>query len=140
MEWIAMFLLSHLLRRFVRVGTLRVIDAGGKLRVFAGAPGPVVTARFHSRLLPWRLFFNPELAAGEAYMDGTLTFEESSVYDFLHLFSVNRQSLGAYPLQAALRKLWRRLRSLQQYNPIGKARQNVAHHYDLSRLLYELFL
>jgi len=135
-----MFLLSHLFRRFIRNGTLKVIDARGKLRVFAGDPGPVVTARFHKRLLPLKLFLNPELVAGEAYMDGTLTFEDSTVYDFLHLFSVNRVALGNYPLQRLLRGLWRRLRSLQQYNPIGKARQNVAHHYDLSRQLYELFL
>jgi cyclopropane-fatty-acyl-phospholipid synthase len=32
------------------------------------------------------------------------------------------------------------VRAFQQYNPIGKAQQNVAHHYDLSRDLYELFL
>src|SRR5262245_48053351 len=135
-----MFPLSHLFRRFIRNGTLKVIDARGKLRVFAGSPGPVVTARLHDRLLPLKLFLNPELVAGEAYMDGTLTFEDSTVYDFLHLFSINRVSLGNYPLQRLLRGLWRRLRSLQQYNPIGKARRNVAHHYDLSRQLYELFL
>jgi cyclopropane-fatty-acyl-phospholipid synthase len=136
-----MFLLANLLRRFVRTGTLRVIDAAGHLRVFAGAPGPVVTIRLHSRSVCRRLFFNPELAAGEAYMDGTLTFEEGcTLYDFLHLFSINRQSLGAYPLQAGLRRLWRWLRSVQQYNPVSRARRNVAHHYDLSRQLYELFL
>jgi cyclopropane-fatty-acyl-phospholipid synthase len=140
MEGIPMFLLSHLLKRFVRTGTLRVIDPSGNLRQFVGAPGPVVTFRLHDRSLPRKLFFNPELAVGEAYMDGTLTFENCTLYDFLHLFSINRLALGAYPLQAVLRKLWRRLRSLQQHNPIGKAQKNVAHHYDLSRQLYELFL
>ncbi len=141
-EGILMFLLSHLLRRFVRTGTLRVIDVGGTLREFAGTPdGPAVTMRLHSRLLPWRLFFNPELAVGEAFVNGTLTFEDgSTVYDFLHLFSVNRAKLAGYPLQAALRWVWRQLRGLQQYNPVGTARRNVAHHYDLSRQLYELFL
>ncbi len=34
----------------------------------------------------------------------------------------------------------RQFRSLQQYNPAARARRNVAHHYDLSRQLYELFL
>jgi len=32
------------------------------------------------------------------------------------------------------------LRTFQQRNPVGKAQQNVSHHYDLSRKLYELFL
>ncbi len=135
-----MYLLSHLLRRFVRVGTLRVIDAAGKMHLFGGTPGPSVTWRLHDRWLPLKIFFNPELVVGEAYTDGTLTLEDCSLADFFHLFSVNRVSLGAYPLQALLRQLWLRLRALHQYNPLGRARHNVAHHYDLSRKLYELFL
>ncbi len=135
-----MLLLSHLLRRFVRAGTLRIIDAVGKSHVFSGTPGPFVTLRLHDRRLPFKLFLNPELAVGEAYTDGTLTLEDCSLSDFFHLFSLNREALGTYPLQALLRQWWRRLRSLDQFNPIGKARKNVAHHYDLSRQLYELFL
>jgi cyclopropane-fatty-acyl-phospholipid synthase len=110
------------------------------MHTFTGADGPNVTLRLHNRSLPFKLFRNPELAAGEAYMDGTLTFEGCALYDFLHLFAINRTSLAAYPLQIFLRKLWRQLRFLHQNNPLGKARQNVAHHYDLSRRLYELFL
>ena len=73
-------------------------------------------------------------------MDGTLTFEGCTVYDFLHLFAVNRRGLGTYPLQTAVRWISRQLHWFQQYNPLAKARQNVAHHYDLFRQLYELFL
>jgi cyclopropane-fatty-acyl-phospholipid synthase len=29
---------------------------------------------------------------------------------------------------------------IDQYNPVGKAKENVAHHYDLSGALYDLFL
>ena len=32
------------------------------------------------------------------------------------------------------------MRRLAQHNPIGRAQQNVAHHYDLSGALYDLFL
>ena len=49
------------------------------------------------------LFFNPELHAGEAYMDGRMSFENSTLRDFLTLFSINRLSLGSYPLQKVLR-------------------------------------
>ncbi len=135
-----MFLLSHLLKRFVHDGTLTVIDSDGKSHRFAGGPGPVVTLRLHDRALPRKIFFNPELAVGEAYVDGTLTFEGCTVYDLLHLFALNRRGLGTYPLQTALRWISRKLRSFQQYNPLANARKNVAHHYDLSRELYELFL
>ena len=135
-----MLLLSHLLKRFIKTGTLTVIDASGKRHVFQGAPGPHVTFRFTDKSLARRLFFNPDLALGEGYMDGTLQFEGCTVYDFLHLFSLNRRSLGAHPLQSVIRKISRTFRFLQQHNPIGKAQANVAHHYDLSQEMYALFL
>ena len=135
-----MFLLSHLLRRFVRNGTLTVIAPDGKSHRFGGAPGPVVAVRLHDRRLPLKIFFRPEMAVGEAYMEGTLVFEGCTVRDFFHLFGVNRRSLGTYPLQSALRWLSRQFRALQQYNPAARSLRNVAHHYDLSRELYELFL
>jgi cyclopropane-fatty-acyl-phospholipid synthase len=37
-------------------------------------------------------------------------------------------------------RLQRWLRVLEQYNPIGKAQKNVAHHYDLRGELYDFFL
>ena len=135
-----MYLLSHMLRGFVQTGTLNVIDADGKRHVFSGQPGPEVTFRLHDKTLYKRLFLNPEMGAGEGYMDGTLTFEDCTLRDFLSFFSINRLALGSYPLQAFLRKISRKLRSFQQYNPIGKAQENVAHHYDLSNDFYKLFL
>ncbi len=136
-----MKLLSHMLKKFIQTGTLRLIDANGKLHVFKGKPGKVVTMRLHDKELHNRIFFKPEMAVGEGYMDGKITFEEgSTLYDFLYLFSTNRLSLGSYPLQSVVRGASKKLRGLQQYNPVGKAQQNVAHHYDLSRELYELFL
>lgn len=135
-----MRLLGNMLQKFVKTGTLTVIDAAGRRHVFSGEPGPQVTMRFHDPKLPNKIFRNPELAVGEAYMDGTLTFEGGSVYDFLYLFSLNRGSLGSYPLQILVRRVSRLLRSVQQHNPVGKAEKNVAHHYDISRELYKLFL
>ncbi len=38
-----MFPLSNMLKSFVQVGTLKVVDAKGQAHVFAGAPGPQVT-------------------------------------------------------------------------------------------------
>ena len=136
-----MLLLTHMLKSFVRVGTLTVVDADGGRHVFAGAAGPSVTMRLTDRTLYRKLVFNPELHAGEAYMDGCLRFEEgSSLRDFLTLFSVNRLSLGSYPLQRTLRRVSHALRRFQQANPVGRARANVAHHYDLGNDLYKLFL
>ena len=135
-----MFPLSHMLKSFIRTGTLKVIDADGKIHIFAGTPGPEVTMRLTDPTLYKTLFFNPELAAGEAYMDGRMSFENSTLRDFLTLFSVNRLSLGSYPLQKVLRTLSRGLKRFQQSNPIGKAQKNVAHHYDIGNDFYRLFL
>jgi cyclopropane-fatty-acyl-phospholipid synthase len=135
-----MYLLSHMLKGFVQTGTLNVFDVDGKHHVFSGRQGPEVTFRLHDKALYTKLFFNPEMGAGEGYMNGTLTFEDCSLEDFLGFFSINRLALGSYPLQAFLRKISRNFRSLQQYNPVGKAQENVAHHYDLSNDFYKLFL
>ena len=135
-----MFPLSHMMKSFVRVGTLKVIDADGRVHVFSGAPGPNVTMRLSDKSLYHKLVFNPELNAGEAYMDGRLTFEDSTLRDFLTLISINRISLGSYPVQRVLRRGSRFFKRFQQANPIGKAQQNVAHHYDLGNDFYRLFL
>lgn len=136
-----MFPLSNMLQSFVQVGTLKVIDAEGKVHIFGGKkPGPEATMRLTDPTLYRSLFFNPELAAGEAYMDGRMRFENSSLRDFLTLFSVNRLALGSYPLQKVLKRVSIALKRFQQANPIGKAQQNVAHHYDIGNDFYKLFL
>ena len=118
-----MRLLSNLLRRFIRQGTLRVRDADGKVHVFGGRlPGPDVAIHLHDRKLYTKLFINPELYAAEAYMDGKLTLEDGAeIHDFLLLFSVNRAGLYSYGSQKLMRRVWRGLRRWHQANPIGLA-------------------
>jgi cyclopropane-fatty-acyl-phospholipid synthase len=133
-------LLSYLLRRLVRRGTLDIIDARGRTHRFAGEPGPSLTVRLHDRALGRKLFFNPRLYLGEAFMDGTLTVENASLYDFLDFAAVNMALAPKNLLTPLYYGFGRGLRALQQFNPLGRARQNVAHHYDLSDTLYDLFL
>lgn len=137
-----MKLLSNLLRSFIKRGRMRVIDVTGKVHAFgSGEDGPTVTIRLHDKKLYTALFLNPELAAGEAYMDGTLTMEEGSTcYDFMFLFSINRAPLGAHPVQGLLRKGWKAFRRHQQKNSVERAKTQARHHYDLSTDLYRLFL
>ncbi len=135
-----MFPLSRMLAGFVRVGSLTVTDAEGRTHRFDGAPGPAVHMRLSDPSLYWKLFLNPELHAGEAYMDGRMSFPESSLREFLTLFSLNRLALGGQPAQRALRLVSRGLKRFQQANPVGRAQANVAHHYDLGNDFYRLFL
>jgi len=133
-------LASRFFRYLIRIGTLTVIDAGGKAHRFAGAAGPQVTIRLHDKALHHRLLFNPYLAFGEAYMDGTLTVEDGTIYDAIELACLNVATLDSFPLQRLQEFLWRMMRKLHTYNPAPRAQRNVAHHYDLSGILYDLFL
>ena len=136
-----MFPLSHMLTSFVKKGRLTAIDHEGKTHVFGGKlPGPDVTMKITDPALYRGLFFNPELNMGEAYMDGRVTFPGSDLRSFLTLFSINRLSLGNYPLQRVLKSMSRGVKRLQQANPIGQAQKNVSHHYDIGNDLYKLFL
>jgi len=73
-------------------------------------------------------------------MDGRLTVEEGDVYDLLDLLGRNIAAVEATPAVRWSYTLQRWLRALEQYNPVGKAQKNVAHHYDLRGELYDFFL
>jgi cyclopropane-fatty-acyl-phospholipid synthase len=136
-----MILLALFLRRLISIGSLTVVDASGHNHRFGrGVPGPDITIRLHSRWLPYRLFFNPSLACGEAYMDGSLTIEGATLYDFYDLLGQNMRAAGLSEARDRIKRIGLILRRFQQFNPVSRARQNVRHHYDLSRELYELFL
>jgi cyclopropane-fatty-acyl-phospholipid synthase len=80
------------------------------------------------------------LRFGEAYMDGSVVVEHGTIADVLAIVLGQRHPSGL-PSWAQLRWLARYLhRRLKQFNPRGRARRNVAHHYDLDGQLYALFL
>ncbi|MGA8692023.1 MAG: class I SAM-dependent methyltransferase [Methyloceanibacter sp.] len=132
--------LRHVLDRIVTTGYLLLIDAGGRAHAFGDRSGPPVVARITDRRTERLLVFNAALAVGEAYMDGRLVIEQGTIYDFLELILANLD-YAHWPRWAkgfeTLRFTTRRLR---QFNPLPRARRNVAHHYDLDSRLYELFL
>tara|TARA_B100001123_G_scaffold375167_1_gene440982 strand:+ start:1627 stop:2853 length:1227 start_codon:yes stop_codon:yes gene_type:complete len=133
-------LLNHLLQAVIRKGSLTVIDSKGRRHTASGEPGPNVIVRLNNPKLNYELFFNPHLRVGEAFMDGDLTVENGDIYDFLELVIMNFGWGHGHWLQALIAR-WRLLtRRIAQYNPISTAKQNVAHHYDLSDTLYDLFL
>ena len=134
-------LLARALSRVVGEGQLTIIDAAGRThRLQGGREGPAVTIRVHKRWTGLRLLLRPRLATGEAYMDGTLTVEDGDIYALLDLLGRNMAALeGTASVRWSYN--WQRLvRALQQYNPVGRAQRNVAHHYDLNDQLYDFFL
>ena len=133
-------LLARLLSRFIRIGRLELFDAAGGHHVFDGSPGPAVTVRLHDASLHRKFVLNPRLNVPEAYMDGTLTIEAGDLYTLVELLARNDESLYRSTTGRVMNRLQRLTRRLHQHNPIGRSRRNVAHHYDLSDQLYDLFL
>jgi len=133
-------LLARLFERIVTKGRLRVIDAGGALHDFAGAPGPSAAIRLNDRALHRKLVLRPRLYLPEAFVDGSLTIEEGSLYDLIDLLQLNLDVMPEGVLSRLLNGSYTFSRRVHQYNPLLRARQNVAHHYDLSDQLYDLFL
>ncbi|OIQ06263.1 MAG: SAM-dependent methyltransferase [Rhodobacteraceae bacterium CG2_30_10_405] len=129
-----------MLRSLIRDGSLTVQMPGGAQKSYGDGSGPAVTVTLHDPALPGRLVRGPDMALGEAYMDQTLTVENDDLAGFLALLLRNaadgRAEWWRYPLERAQRLL----RLAQQITPAPRARANVAHHYDLSGGLYDLFL
>ena len=105
-------LLASVLPQIIRVGRLTLIDAAGRRHVFEGGPGPAAAVRLHDPALHRRLLVSPRLCVPEAYMDGTLTIEEGSLYDFIDLLTANDAALDeSLPMQmtAAAKRVMRRI-------------------------------
>ncbi len=123
-------LLARVLARVLGEGQLVIIDeAGTAHRVTGARPGATVTVRVHDRWTALRVALQPRLALGEAYMDGTLTVEDGGdIYDLLDLLGRSMAALDATPMVRWSYMLQKWLRVIEQYNPVGRAQRNVAHH------------
>lgn len=133
-------LLARFLATVIDQGDFTLIDSRGRAHNLGDGTAPRVAIRLYDLATERRLLINPRLAAGEAYMDGTLTIEEGTLFDLIDLIGRNIESFERHWFSDFSASVSRMFRRLQQYNPVGKAQRNVAHHYDLSDDLYDLFL
>jgi cyclopropane-fatty-acyl-phospholipid synthase len=132
-------LLRSLLSQFVRRGSMTFTTASGAKFTCGDGTGQPVAVRFVTHHAERRILLNPELALGEAYMDGTFVVERGTIADALAILLDQPQVLPHW----ARPQWWARyllLRHVRQFNPRKRAMNNVAHHYDLDGRLYSLFL
>lgn len=135
-----MRILAGLLKSIIQKDHLTIIDPTGRVYEFGEQYKPSLTIRLHDRGVARALLLDPQFALGQVYMDGRLTVTNGDIADLLNLFTRNLgRSFGGFHwnLLASMRRATRRF---FQYNPLARARSNVAHHYDLSSELYDLFL
>lgn len=133
-------LFARFLRPLMKQGTLTIIDHAGQTHVCGNGSPPHVTVRFKDPALGTKLFLNPALHAGEGYMDGTLVVENGDLYALLSLVMFNLAGYHGHWLARSLKSIERLVALVRTYNPAGRSRRNVAHHYDLSAALYRTFL
>ena len=132
--------LDLILRRMLRKGSLEVRYPDGSSHRYGDGTGQSLRVQLHDIATVRHLVANPELALGEAYMNGTLTIENDDIQGFLGLIVDNRDDAPRVFWQRFLIKARIALRRFSQNNAALRSRRNVAHHYDLSGALYDLFL
>ncbi len=126
--------METLLQGPIKAGRLKVTAPDGRTHVLNGtAEGPVASIRIADKKLLRRMLVMPDLYLGEAYTEGLLTVDEGSLYDVLDFFASNLMYRLHDSAAAALPSWF-------QNNVVGQSKANVAHHYDLNRKLFELFL
>src|SRR5580704_16847784 len=131
-------LLRYFLKQFIRRGAMTFTTASGAKFSCGDGTGEPVSVRFLTTDAERRVLLNPELALGEVYMEGSFVVERGSIADALAILMDQPEILPRWAkLQWWLRYL---ARHVQQFNPRGRSKNNVARHYDLDGRLYSLFL
>jgi cyclopropane-fatty-acyl-phospholipid synthase len=141
----AMTLMERILPRLVTRGTLTLEAPGRSPKTFgtptAGFPDLILT--LHDAKVSRDIALNPRLGMAEAYMDGRVTLAGGDIMDFIALIRSNNPWESGREIERGgrTRRLFKLAsRSISQWNARGASRRNVAHHYDLSASLYDLFL
>ncbi|MBU2089290.1 MAG: cyclopropane-fatty-acyl-phospholipid synthase family protein [Alphaproteobacteria bacterium] len=129
-----------LFNRLIKVGDLTIIDAQGQSYRFQATESPKVTIRITDPGLHWKVFRNPQIAVGEAYMDGKLVIEEGTLEGFIEIGVSSLRVSHHDPILEILTRLRSLLAFFSDFNPIKFSKRQVAHHYDLDGRLFDLFL
>ncbi len=133
-------LLDKLLVQFVKIGQLTVEYPNGTIIDYGQKLDTKVQVKIKSSRIFRRLFVNPDLTIGEAYMNGDLVIENNDIFGFLALVT---QNLTNQRDSWISRLLWLTNNSFVnslKANVPSRSKSNVKHHYDLSPELYSLFL
>jgi len=143
----AMWLFDRFLRRAIRTASLTVTDADGRRYIYGSPASPVreppIAIRLTDRRAAGHIARYPSVGAGEAYMRGWLEVEPPhDIRDLVLMIAAEARANGATMAPAGrLRRTADAVAAwADQSNHRLRARRNVAHHYELGREFYELFL
>ncbi|MEH6757635.1 MAG: class I SAM-dependent methyltransferase [Parasphingorhabdus sp.] len=140
-----MSILGRFLGSVVKRGTITVIHPDGSDESFgqpeAGFPDVII--RLADKAVMRQILLDPRLGAAETFMDGRLIVEKGDIMELVQLLRANRrwERGGRLKEPNAVKTAKNFIAGhLDRINGKRRSKANVAHHYDLSRELYELFL
>tara|TARA_B100000809_G_scaffold261374_1_gene310142 strand:+ start:1578 stop:2765 length:1188 start_codon:yes stop_codon:yes gene_type:complete len=133
--------LASFLNKLFKEDGFILIDANSNKYIIGNPKKEVpITLKLLDKKLHYKLLIYPDLYFGEAYTDGTLEIENGSLTDFLEMAmkNIGRNEINIFG--KVLKKIRGTYRYLTNFNIAKKSKDNVAHHYDISDDLYDLFL
>jgi cyclopropane-fatty-acyl-phospholipid synthase len=141
-----MWLFNKFIGRLFKRGQLTITYANGETRTYGTADPALkpVAIRFTDKGAPNFVASNPHLHAAEAFIDGRLVIEQGDIRDLLDLIRANgrwEDGQGSHLRGTLVNHLKNLTKSrMTKRNFERQSKKNVAHHYDLSDRLYDLFL
>jgi len=135
--------LDAIMKRFIRFGSLDIRYPDGTVRRYGHSDGssqsPCAGLWLRTPDAVRGMIMNPGLLLPEAYMDGGIEPLDCTLFALMDVLMLNSEH-SIHPAARLVTRMRRLRRSWSQFNPMPRARQNVAHHYDLNGRLYSLFL
>ena len=133
--------LARFLNKLVKHDGFILIDANSKKYVIGNPKKEKpITLKLLDKKLHYKLLLYPDLYMGEAYTEGTLIIENGSLTEFLEIAMKNLGRNEINIFGQIVKKIRGTYRYLTNFNLAKKSKLNVAHHYDISDDLYDLFL
>ena len=133
--------LTRFLENLIKEDGFVLIDANAKEYII-GKPKKInpIKIRLLDKSLHYKLLFLPDLYFGEAYADGSLVIENGTLTEFLDIAmkNIGRSEINSF--SKIIKKIKGTYRYFTNFNLAYKSKKNVAHHYDISEKLYDLFL
>lgn len=140
MQHVLIFWLS----RFVQTGQLTIqIDTGQKFLLNGKGSGSeqiAVSIRLKNSTQLLRLLLRPDPVCGELYVDGDLQITSGTLSQFMDFLFINGKHWQTSPAGKLISHLYKLTAWCRTINPVARSKRNVAHHYDLTDQLFDLFL
>jgi cyclopropane-fatty-acyl-phospholipid synthase len=133
--------LKKFCKNLIKIDGFILVDANSNEYIIGKPEKDIpIKLKILDKSLHYKLLLLPDLYLGQAYTDGSLVIENGSLTEFLEIVmkNVGRGDTNIYA--TIIKKVFGTYRYLTNFNLIKKSKSNVAHHYDISEKLYDLFL